>query len=64
MLQLLQHLSIIQVMLTLQIIILLVLVAQNHRRAKLLESIDQSLKCLPAVKNERASRSAIANRAA
>ena len=50
---LLQHLSIIQVMLTMQIIILLVLVAQNHRRAKLLESIDQSLKYLPAVSQGR-----------
>ena len=53
---LLQHLSIIQMELTLQIIILLVLVAQNHRRAKILESIDQILKCLPAVKNSQASK--------
>ena len=42
---LLQHLSIIQVMLTLQIIILLVLMAQNHEMAKVLRSIDQNLKC-------------------
>jgi len=35
-----------------------------NRMVKALESIDQSLKCLPAVKHERAARLGITNRAA
>lgn len=35
-----------------------------NRMAKSLESIDRSLKCLPAVKNDRAARARITNRAA
>jgi hypothetical protein len=52
MLQLLQNLWMIETLLTLQLGLLLLLFLQHNRTVKALQSIDASLKFLPAVQNQ------------